>query len=80
MNYMGKALDQEMHDYFMRLSEAEKKSVIQMLKTFLKGRREDIIPQTLEEYNRELEEADAAIGAGDFVTHEDVMKRYGLKR
>ncbi|MCK7560216.1 hypothetical protein MKQ70_37030 [Chitinophaga sedimenti] len=24
---MGKALDQEMHDYFMRLNEAEKKSV-----------------------------------------------------
>lgn len=80
MNYMGKALDQEMHDYFMRLSEAEKKSVIQMLKTFLKGRKEHVLPQTQEDYNRELEEGDAAIEAGDFVSHEEVMKRYGIKR
>ncbi|MCK7560222.1 hypothetical protein MKQ70_37120 [Chitinophaga sedimenti] len=77
---MGKALDQEMHDYFMRLNEAEKKSVVQMLKTFLKGRKEPVLQQTLADYNRELEEGDAAIEAGDFVSHEEVMKRYGIKR
>lgn len=77
---MAKALDQEMQDYFTRLNDAEKKSVIQMLKTFLKGRKGDVTPQTLEEYNNEVEEADADIAAGNFVAHEDVMKRHGLKR
>ncbi|WP_168208937.1 hypothetical protein [Chitinophaga sp. XS-30] len=38
-----------MHEYFKRLSDAEKKSVLQMLKTFLKGRKEHIVPQTVEE-------------------------------
>lgn len=47
---MGKTPEQEMHEYFIWLSDAEKKSVLQMLKTFLKGRKEDIVPQTLEEY------------------------------
>ncbi|TDW97626.1 hypothetical protein [Dinghuibacter silviterrae] len=71
---MAKALDQEMYSYFIQLNEAEKKSVIQMLKTFLKGRKDDIKPQTIEEYNRELEEADAAIDAGHFITQEDLEK------
>jgi hypothetical protein len=28
------AIDKEMHDYFMQLNETEKKSVVQMIKTF----------------------------------------------
>lgn len=65
---MGKALEQEMHEYFMRLSDAEKKSVLQMLKTFLKGRKEKTVPQTQEEYNRELDEAMARVREGKFTT------------
>ena len=71
---MAKALDQEMYNYFVQLNEAEKKSVIQMLKTFIKGRKEDFKPQTLEEYNKELEEADRRIEAGHFITQEDLEK------
>jgi hypothetical protein len=33
-------IQQEMMQYFMQLNEAEKKSVLQMIKTFLKGRKE----------------------------------------
>lgn len=68
MDYMGKALEQEMHEYFMRLSDAEKKSVLQMLKTFLKGRKEKIVSQTQEEYNRELDEAMTRVKGGKFTT------------
>jgi hypothetical protein len=32
-------------------------------------------PQTLEEYNQELEEGEAEILKGNFVTHEQVLKR-----
>ena len=30
-------IDKEMYDYFMHLNEAEKKSVVQMIKTFLQS-------------------------------------------
>jgi hypothetical protein len=73
---MGKALDQEMYNYFMRLNDAEKKSVIQMLKTFLKGRKEeDTEPVTVEEYNRELDEAEAEFARGEYITHAALLKQ-----
>lgn len=31
--------------------------------------------QSLQDYNQELEEAEAHIAQGDFVTHEQVLKR-----
>ena len=48
-----------------------------MVKTFLGSRKNEINQQTLEEYSHELEQADAEIEAGDYVSHEEVMKRYG---
>lgn len=70
------SISQEMLNHFMRLSEAEQKSVLEMIKTFLYSRSNNFTPQSIEDYNRELEEADAEIEAGDFVSHEEVMKRY----
>lgn len=66
-----------MLNYFMQLNDAERKSVLEMVKTFLGNRKNEINQQSLEEYNQELEQADAEIEAGDYVRHEEVMKRYG---
>ncbi|RPD41923.1 hypothetical protein [Chitinophaga barathri] len=71
---MGKALEQEMYTYFVQLNEAEKKSVVQMLKTFLKSRKQQPEVYTIEQYNKELEEAEKRIEAGDFITQEDLEK------
>ena len=71
---MAKALDQEMYNYFMQLNEAEKKSVIQMLKTFLKGRGEKAERISIEKYNNELNEAEAEYEKGDYITHEELRK------
>jgi len=71
---MAKALDQEMYNYFVQLNEAEKKSVIQMLKTFIKSRKDDFKPQTLEEYNREIDQAMERIDRGEFTTLEGLEK------
>ena len=70
------SLSQEMLTHFVQLNNAEQKSVVEMIKTFLHSRAGDFAPQTIEEYNRELEDADAEIEAGDYVSHEEVMKRY----
>ena len=71
------SISKEMLNYFMQLNDAEKKSVLEMVKTFLGSRKNEIYQQTLEEYSQELEQADAEIEAGDYESHEEVMKRYG---
>ena len=73
------SISQEMLNYFMQLNDAERKSVLEMIKTFLRSRNSEVMPQNLEDYNRELEQADEEIEAGDYISHEEVMKRH-LKR
>ena len=58
------AIDKEMYDYFMQLNEAEKKSVVQMIKTFLQSRKE-FERISIERYNKEIEEAEAEIERGE---------------
>lgn len=71
------SISKEMLSYFMQLNDAERKPVLEMVKTFIGSRKNEMKHQTLEEYNQELEQADAEIEAGDYITHEEVMKRYG---
>jgi hypothetical protein len=73
------ATSQEMLDYFNQLNKAEQKNILQMLKTFLSNRKEGANAQSLEDYTKELEKADAEIEAGDFILHEDVVKYFSKK-
>ena len=70
----AKALEQEMNAYFTQLSIAEKKSVIQMIKTFLK--RENKVPEriSLDQYNIEIDEAMTEVAQGKSYSHEEVIK------
>jgi len=72
---MAKALDNEMFSYFTQLNDAEKKSVIQMIKTFLKSRKEGVERISIEQYNTELNEAEAEYEKGDYTTHEELLKQ-----
>ena len=60
------AIDREMFAYFMQLNDAEKKSVVELLKTFMKGRRSQPDHITIEQYNKELDEAMERVGRGEF--------------
>lgn len=71
---MENLLDKEMLAYFIRLNEAEKKSVVQMLKTFLTERNIKSSRISIEQYNLELEEAMNQIQTGETFTHEEVVK------
>ena len=71
---MDNLLDKEMLAYFVRLNEAEKKSVVQMLKTFLTERNTKSSHISIEQYNLELEEAMKEIQNGETFTHEEVVK------
>jgi hypothetical protein len=70
---------QELISYFNQLSNAEQQTVLQMLKSFLHNRKEGEGSESLEDYTKELEQADAEIEAGDFVLHEDVVKYFSKK-
>ena len=69
---MSKAFEQELYQYILQLDEAEKKSVLQMLKTFLKGREKKLPRISVEQYNKEIDEAIARVEAGEYYTHEEV--------
>ena len=67
-------LDQKMYNYFMQLNEAEKKSVVQMIKTFLQSKKAAPERMSIEQYNKEIEESEAEIEKGESYTHEEVVK------
>jgi hypothetical protein len=71
---MAKALEQELFQYILRLDEAEKKSVLQMLKAFVKGREAKAPRVTIEQYNKEIDEAIARVEAGEFYTQDEAER------
>ena len=74
MTHMEKELEYEMYNYFTQLNDAEKKSVIQMLKVFLKSRKVVSERISIEQYNQELQEAEAEFQKGDYISHEEFVK------
>ncbi|HEY4063362.1 MAG TPA: hypothetical protein VGM30_15755 [Puia sp.] len=69
---MAKVLEQELFQYFLQLNEAEKRSILQMLKTFVKGREKKPSRVSIEQYNKEIDEAITRVEAGEFYTQEEV--------
>ena len=74
---MANILDQEMFSYFSLLKESEKKSIVQMLKTFLKSRREDASRISIEQYNIEIDTALEETETGNYVTQDEMEKIAG---
>jgi hypothetical protein len=68
----AKAIEHEMYTYFMQLNEEEKKSVVKMIKTFIKGKNTESKRISIEQYNKELEEAEREIEQGHFITQEEL--------
>jgi hypothetical protein len=72
------SLDKQITQYLPQLDSEEKKSLLGVIKSFLKLK--DVQqPQrlTIEQYNKELEEAEKRYDAGFFTSHEDVLKEAG---
>jgi hypothetical protein len=65
--------------YFFQLDAAGKKSFLSLLQEYIKENKEHALPQSLAEYNLEIEKADADIEAGNFILHEDVLKYFSKK-
>ena len=75
---MANAIDREMFTYFMQLNDAEKKSVVELLKTFMKSRKVQSGGISIEQYNKELDEAMERVGRGEYTTFEELEKEMKL--
>lgn len=68
------AVDKELIKYFTQLNELQKQSLLQMLKTFLKSGHEQRGRVTIEQYNKDLDEAMERINRGKFTTLDELEK------
>lgn len=71
---MENLLDQKLISYFTQLNNAEKKSILLMVKTFLAGRAGTHDFTDIEEYNKEIDEALEEVEAGNYITQEQIEK------
>ena len=71
---MENVLEKQMFSYFTQLNEKQKRSVIQMLKAFLNSKVENKSRISIEQYNKELDEAMEQIKKGEVYSHEEVVK------
>lgn len=72
---MNQDIQREMLQDFRQLSDSEKISVLEMIKSFLKDKKKTPERITIEQYNNELEEAEAEFERGEIYTHEEVIAR-----
>lgn len=68
------AIDKELLKYFTQLDESQKKSLLELIKTFLKGNKRNPERINLEQYNHELDEARRRISNGEFTTLDELEK------
>jgi len=71
---MASVIDKELIYYFTRLNNSQKKSLLGMIKSFLKQGNELSEAVDIEQYNKELDEAMKRIDDGSFTTLEALEK------
>ena len=69
--------EKEWQNYFVQLNEAEKKSVLLMLKIFLQRRGADVKRTSIEQYNKEIDDALAEVEEGNFISQDEMEKIAG---
>ena len=64
-------IEKELNEYIHQLNVDQKKSLLGFIKTILSPKEEETI--TIEQYNKELDEASAAMDRGEFYSNEEVF-------
>ncbi len=72
---MINVLEKEWHSYFVQLNEAEKKSILLMLKTFLQRKNTKENGDSLEQYNKEIDEALAEVKEGNYISQDEIERQ-----
>ena len=69
------AIEKELMQYVARMDDLQKKSLLDMIKVFIKPEYQDAGVVSVAEYNKELEEAEAEYERGEFITHEQLLQQ-----
>jgi hypothetical protein len=69
-----KSLDNQLQQYWPLLAKEEKQSILTFIKSFVKIKDAPSQRLTIEQYNKELEEAEKRYDAGFITSNEDVLK------
>jgi len=69
---MATILESQMLNYFIQLNDAEKSSVVEMLKAFIKDKSENS-DLTIEQYNSELLAAEIEFKSGNDISHDQLL-------
>jgi hypothetical protein len=74
-----KSLDSQLQQYWPSLGKEQKQSILSVIKSFLKLKDASQPSEriTVEQYNKELDEAVARMDAGEFYTQEEAEKIAG---
>jgi hypothetical protein len=67
-------LDSEFMEYWLKLSMPEKESLLTVAKHFVEL-KEDAGQISVEQYNKEIEEAMTRMDNGEFYTHDQAVKK-----
>lgn len=70
---MATILENEMLSYFMQLNDADKSSIVKLLKTFIANKQENAMI-TIEQYNAEIDDAELEFQKGHHNTHNQLLK------
>jgi len=70
---MTQTIDKEINDYIHLLNVEQKQSILSMLKSFTtpKTKKKRI---SIEQYNKEMDEAEKEVESGKWIDHDDVKK------
>ena len=72
---MAQVLDKQIQKYLPLLRDEEKKSLLSVIKSFLSLRTGTTERVNIEQYNKELEEAEAEYENGDYISHEEMKNQ-----
>ena len=69
------AIDRELIYYFMQLDDQQKRSLLEMIKTFLNPADKQSSGINIEEYSNELLKAEAGYERGEYILQEEMLKQ-----
>ena len=69
------ATEKELMQYVAQKDEQQKTSLLNMIKVFIKPSDNAPSTITIEEYNLELDEAEAEFERGEYITHEEMLQQ-----
>lgn len=73
------SLDKEINSYLALLANKDKESILDYIKAYVKGINAGVTSEriSIEQYNKEINEAEADMDAGNFTSQEDAEKLAG---